>query len=63
MKIAAAAAAMSRLRPAEAAPATPLASPVAGDATDRVVALTRQAMTSYGLNAAIVRARSTAGKC
>ncbi len=55
MKGAAAAAAMSRLRPAHAAPATPLASPVAGDAADRVVALTRQAMTSYGLNAAIVR--------
>ena len=55
MKGAAAAAAMSRLRPAHAAPAAPLASPVAGDAADRVVALTRQAMTSYGLNAAIVR--------
>jgi CubicO group peptidase (beta-lactamase class C family) len=55
MKVAAAAAAMSRLRPTQAAPATPLASPVAGDAADRVVALTRQAMTSYGLNAAIVR--------
>ncbi|HEU5432852.1 MAG TPA: serine hydrolase domain-containing protein [Thermomicrobiales bacterium] len=55
MQVAAAAAAASRLRPAQAAPATPAATPVAGDAADRVVAITRQAIASYGLNAAIVR--------
>ncbi|HET7092546.1 MAG TPA: serine hydrolase domain-containing protein [Thermomicrobiales bacterium] len=55
LKTAAAVAAASQIRPALAAPATPAATPVGSDAANRIMALTREAMTAYGLNAAIVR--------
>ncbi|HEU0115725.1 MAG TPA: serine hydrolase domain-containing protein [Thermomicrobiales bacterium] len=55
LKTAAGAVALNRLRPALAAPATPAATPVGGDPAARVLALTHDAMTTYGLNAAIVR--------
>ena len=56
LKAAAAGAALSRFRAVRAAPATPAATPVAGDSADRVVAVVRAAMPAAGLRAAIVRA-------
>jgi CubicO group peptidase (beta-lactamase class C family) len=53
---AAAGAAAGRFRPGRAAPATPAASPVAGGAAERVVAVARAAMPAAGLRAVIVRA-------
>lgn len=45
----------SRFQGGHAAPATPSGTPAAADPADRVVAITRQAMAAYGLQAAIVR--------
>ena len=45
----------SRVRSGRAAPATPAATPVTGDAAERVLAITRQTMGTSGLKAAIVR--------
>ena len=45
----------SRVRSGRAAPATPAATPVTGDAAERILAITRQTMGTSGLKAAIVR--------
>ena len=55
LKAAAATVAVGRFGGGRAAPATPTASPVAGDPAARVVALAREAMTTAGLKAVIVR--------
>ena len=56
LQAAAATAVGGRFRAGRAAPATPMASPAAGDPAERVVALAREAMATAGLKAVIVRA-------